>query len=318
MVERRRAGKEVVALPVPGDVETAMVELGIEITKTTDDELFAKCPAHLLRTGKEDQHPSWSVNRETGIHNCFSCGYSGSFVSLVRDVSDQDFGEATAWVRARGSLERVKRKLKASRGSTDTTKVINEASLALMHAPPLPELAKRKLTLGSALHYGVLWNPNTNSWIIPIRDPDTGQLWGWQEKNERFFKNTPDEVPKSKSLFGLNKFNGTEQIILVESPLDVVRLHAAGIQGGVSSYGVSVSDTQLSLLFDRADIVIIALDNDRDGKRFSARLRERYLGTGKNIRFFNYGSSNAKDPGDMTDEELIRGVEKSHLLLAMR
>ena len=314
MIRRREVGKESVVLPVPGDVEQALIELGIDITKSTDDELWARCPGHFKRTGKEDRHPSWSVNREDGVHFCFSCGYTGSFVSLVHDVTNQDFGDATRWVRQRGSLERVKRKLRKSKAEKDTTKIINEASLALMHAPPLKELAKRRLTLGSALHYGVLWEPEKGSWIVPIRDPETGELWGWQEKNERVFRNTPEEVPKSKTLFGLNKFAGNRAILL-ESPLDVVRLHSAGIEGGLSSFGVATSEVQLSLLFEVADIVVIALDNDRDGHRYSSKLRQKFLGKGKNIRFFNYRGINAKDIGEMTDEQIYQGLDTTRSLL---
>lgn len=312
------------SIPIPGDVEGAMEELGIKIYRVSDMEVAGWCPAHEERTGKQDKHSSWSVLREdkvdaagnvvhAGTHNCFSCGFKGSFVSLVEYVLGVEVDDAENWVRERGGIERAKKTLRrrqedANPLTVDTSKQINEASLALMVAPPAEKLAARNLDPYSALTYGVLWDTEKDCWIIPIRDPDTGKLWGWQEKNERFFKNYPIKINKSKTLFGLHQFEGNTAV-LMESPLDVVRLHSAGVDGGLGSFGVQVSKVQMELVLDWAETLIVALDNDPDGDKISKQIQRQYSSRVR-LRFLNYDAApKAKDIGDMTDEQIHRAIE---------
>jgi hypothetical protein len=312
---RRRVAKgwDAFATPVPGDVISCMEELGIEVLRVTGDEAQAKCPAHFERTGKEDRHPSFSVNTEAGVFSCFSCGFRGPFVVLVEYMLEQgDRDAAVGWVRARGGIERVKRVLGESRGlklmTLDTTLQINEASLALFLDPPAEALAKRNISLASAQHYGVLWDIYQSRWITPIRDPDTGKLWGWQAKNERYFRNVPNEVTKSKTLFGLEQFV-QDPAILVESPLDVLRIHTAGVEGGLSSFGAGVSTDQMKLIQTVSDVLIAGLDNDKDGTTYSRWLKDTY-GHKMVLKFLNYADfdEDIKDPGDMTNEQIRHSI----------
>jgi len=301
--------------PVPGDVLACLEEIGVEVLRVKGEEAEAKCPAHFERTGKEDQHPSFSVNLEEGIFGCFSCGFRGRFVALVAYVLGMTQAEATIWVRGRGGIERVRKILsKRSDGllmdERDTSKHLNEASLALYTDVPEEAAAERNgITVESCNALGVRWDPEHDRWIVPIREAGTGKLMGWQEKNARYFRNKPLNVPKGKTLFGINEAEG-DTLILVESPLDVVRLHAAGFDNGVSSFGAGVTDDQLSLIIDRAEVLIVALDNDKDGKKYSKMLKDMYA---KRIimRFFDYSQTEAKDPGDMTNEEIRYGVENA-------
>ena len=297
--------------PIPGDVVKCLNELGISYHRIVDDEAHGPCPKHFENTGKTDRHPSWSVNTETGEHNCFSCEFHGPFTTLVRWALDYDHDDAVAWIRARGSIERARRKLQGSYIDELVAEQpeVTEADLALYTPVPDWECDKRNLDPDSVDHYGILWDAEDELWITPIRDPDTGRLWGWQEKNRRYFRNRPDDVKKSHTLFGLRELPPDDTAILVESPLDVARLHTAGIGGGVSSFGVRVSEEQMSLLVSRVKTLIVALDNDRDGDRASHLMRKHY-GHRLRMRFLNYdGTDDAKDVGDMTDEQIRHAVQ---------
>jgi 5S rRNA maturation endonuclease (ribonuclease M5) len=275
---------------------------------------------HEQRTGKKDSHPSFSINFDEGYFNCFSCGYRGAFWVLVRDVQDTTEADAKNWVRRRGGAERVRKYLekkkeqRADKG--DTTKQINEASLALFTTPPLTPCADRLFLPEDAEACGVLWDPARDMWIIPVRDPDTGMLWGWQEKNERYFRNRPPGMAKSKTLFGLHTYDD-DVAVLVESPLDVVRLWTCGVKGGLASYGAGVSDAQMSLIRDHFDTVIIALDNDDAGAEACKRLLKEWTGRGLTLKFLDYSKApKAKDPGDMTADQIkdaVRGAYSSIL-----
>ena len=110
--------------------------------------------------------------------------------------------------------------------------------------------------------------------------------------------------------------------MLVESPLDVPYLWAAGIDCAVSGFGVSVSREQIRLICDRADKIVLALDNDRAGWAGVGKLAYAF-GT-NDVRVFNYGgyradgraptivdedSLDGRDPGNLTDDEIAWGIE---------
>lgn len=306
-------GWDAVGTPIPGNVTGCLDEIGLEY-KVNGDEIHMPCPMHLARTGKEDKHPSFSINYDAGYFNCFSCGYQGPFVVLVKDMLEIPYAEAIQWVRKRGGIERVKKflaKKETAHDKVDTTTLINEASLALFVTPPLDACSSRLITQEACEATGVLWDTSRDMWIIPIRDPDTGRLWGWQEKNAHYFRNRPQSMTKSKTLFGLHVYEG-DTAILVESPLDVVRLRTAGFKTGVSSFGAGVSDAQMSILRDHFETVIIALDNDTDGAKHSERLRKEWSRRGIALKFLDYSGTPVKDIGEMSHNEIKNAVRNAY------
>lgn len=295
--------------PVPGDVSSALEALGVEVSHLAGDEVLGHCPGHLENTGKEDRNPSWSCNIDTGAHNCFGCEFGGSFVSLVSYVLEVPRDQAVVWIRSKGSIESVRRRL-SRREQAEKRPEINEAALALMVPPPRWALESRLLATRSCAHYGVLWDSEREMWITPIRDPATGRLLGYQEKNERWFRNKPRDVRKARTLFGWQQFTGG-LAILVESPLDAVRLHTAGVEGGLSPYGAKVSGVQMELIVSRADHLVLALDDDRDGRAMSAKLLDEY-GHRIHTRLFKYPSGSGepiKDPGEMSRSQIHTALQ---------
>lgn len=306
------------ATPIPGNVFACMEELGVEDMRQVEDEVSGKCPMHMARIGKPDNHSSWSVHAEDGYFNCFSCGYKGPFVLLVKDMLGVTSAEAVGWIRARGTIERVKRRLgydfveDITRGPLDTSQQYNEASLALFTDPPEWAREKRSLSLEACQYYGVLWDPKNDAWITPIRDAE-GKMRGWQEKNERYFRNKPRDVKKSETLFGLSEFDGGIARV-VESPLDVARIYTAGLLGGLSTWGSAVSQHQIDLIIENADAVIFALDADSSGDKQSEYLRMYFNRRGFPCKFMNYTyvTESVTDPGEMTDEEILISFENAY------
>lgn len=294
-------------------------------------ELVALCPGHKARTGKPDSRPSWSMNSRSGVHHCFSCGYKGTLVSLVAEILDLrtslgnlDFDAAKDWIRGNtevdlGYLTKQLEEMKDSYVGIPKPVEMSEARLAVFTTPPEWALAARKFQTEAVKHYGILWQISTNSWITPIRHADTGKLLGWQEKGqlERRFFNRPPGVPKSKTLFGLDAWQpGT--MVVVESPLDTARLHTAGVLGGVATFGASISSEQVSLM-RRAERLIIAMDNDEAGTTASLKLLTEFRKQGMECSFFDYSHTDAKDVGDMTDQEILKGIESArHCVLGKK
>lgn len=284
----------------PSNIAAALDALGIAYT-VKGDEAQANCPAH------KDFHPSWSCNLTTGMHNCFSCGFSGSFVRLVTHLRGCSQREAADWCSGfQREWDQVRVTVLPDAPAVRPVRQYSEADLALFIPPPDWALDERNLTAEACAAYGVLFDLDEEAWILPIRDPETGKLWGWQEKSEHHFRNRPHGVRKAQTLFGYQTLAEGATAILVESPLDAARIWAAGIPGAVASFGVEVSETQLDLIVDRCARLIVALDDDDAGDKRCAQLR-RF--TRIPVRFFDYADSGAKDPGEMTDSQIRHGVE---------
>lgn len=313
-------------------VEDALFELGIDHT-VRGVEANALCPMHKGRTGKEDHNPSWWINLENGAFICFSCHYRGNLLTLVSDVKGftreawgitrPDYEAAKSWLMSIGQVSpgRLAELLSAIPNYVSATYELpqmSEAHLAVYVDPPQHALASRGITAESANKYQILWDEKTASWILPIREPHTNKLLGWQEKGtrEKRFRNHPPGVKKSHALFG-SHLDVSERAVIVESPLDCARFDSAGISGAVAIMGSQLTEDQFKIV-RFSDTIIFASDNpkiDGAGKKAAKQAHELALKYGVNLSFFNYGDTGKKDPGDMTDAELHWGMSnaKSYL-----
>lgn len=298
---------EMMSNPVPADVLGALADLGIEVLRETvkDDciEALARCPMHVARMGKEDRHPSFWVNSESGAFICFSCQYQGNFTQLVADGLDLTFMDAKRWIvtRRRGTKRASERR--------EPKYVVEEREYRGFGTPPPEALESRRISALAAEAYGVKWNDN--AWILPILSP-SGDLMGWQEKRGRWFCNRPDEVKKGATLFGAHIFTPGSVAILTESPLCSVRIGSIGIPGAMASFGVHVTDAQMRFIQTSASSLILALDNpfkDEAGRKMTELLYRRWSALGLRVKCFNYSGMAGKDPGELSDAEIERGIE---------
>jgi hypothetical protein len=297
------------------EMEQLLVRLGIDPIRTKDSEILALCPGHKELTGREDRNPSWWINADTGQHICFSCGFKGGLWSLIaqrQNLHDQngrlDYADAKDWLYESFGAIQMDVLTEIERPIEKPEYKISQASLAVFVDPPADALKSRGLSLAAAQAYELLWDASKKNWIIVIRDPYSNKLLGWQEKgfSRRYFNNYPPGVEKSQSLFGFSQYSGG-QMIVVESPLDVVRLASLGISGGVSTYGVHISNEQLRLIKE-ADEVVFALDNDEAGKANSKKLLELTKTLAFEAWFFDYSGTDVKDIGGMSRLEVTSGL----------
>jgi DNA primase len=95
-------------------------------------------------------------------------------------------------------------------------------------------------------------------------------------------------------------------VVLVESPLDVLRLAAVGV-AAVAAYGAYVSNAQVTLLVEYADHVILALDNDKAGVEQTQKLFPKLCRRLPTTRVVY--PEGIKDPGDMTDKQARKLID---------
>lgn len=298
----------------PADTESALRELGIEIVGGDEYEIKGRCPMHLERTGKEDRHPSWSVNRSSGLWGCWSCGASGNFLALVMYVLDLDAWKAGKWIKNLGvSFDAV---IDSLRITYDEPQELDlKGRYASYVAPPSWALKARSLSLDSCAHYGVRWNEREDQWIIPIRSLEN-ELIGWQivGERDRFFRNFPVGVKKGQCVFGLEIFPVNKPAVVVESPLDVARFHTAGYEGGVATYGARWTNAQIRAITEVASEIIACFDHDEAGEEATKSLiygdkKRRSWAMHFPIWIGNYEGHDLKDIGDMTDAQIDHCVQ---------
>lgn len=295
------------------DVEKVLLNLDLSLYAQRGAEVNGLCPMHKKRTGKEDHSPSWWINTESGAHICFSCGYKGNIYTLVADVKGISYFDAQDYIGegAEVPLDALMRRIKdlPQYVQPEETIAMSEARLAVYTEPPDIELKKRFLKRGAVTVHGVLWDTKNEAWILPIRDADSGALLGWQEKGARgrFFKNQPAGVKKSKTVFGVQVMSSQHDLIVVESPLDAVRLTGLGYNS-VSTFGAIMSEEQAKIL-RRASKVIAAFDNDKAGHTANEQLRVLARKYGMDLYYFNYKGIDVKDVGDMTEAEIEHGIK---------
>lgn len=303
------------------NVEEILERLDISFS-VRNNEANALCPAHVRLMGREDNNPSWWINLDTGQHICFSCGYKGGLPILVCDVKKlftkdgkPDFTVAKKWLEdftdvTVETLVEQATKLPSYIKDLPQFVPMSEARLALFTDVPDSALATRSVTRESADHYGVMWDGQNDRWILPLREPETGKLMGWQAKGlDRYFRNFPAGLAKSKTLFGVGQ-QLDDIAIVVESPLDCLRLRSVGVEGGVALCGAMASPEQIKLLRGSSKL-IIAMDNpkiDDAGRKMSEQFRKLALQYGLNLFFFKYGDTEAKDVGEMSDPEIHEGI----------
>jgi DNA primase len=98
--------------------------------------------------------------------------------------------------------------------------------------------------------------------------------------------------------------------VLVESPLDAVRLFGAGIPA-VASLGAWVSRDQVTLMARCFSYVILALDNDKAGKEATAIVKPMLKKQGCAAIDWDYtglvdaDGDPAKDVGDVPDDAAL-------------
>ena len=274
--------------------------LGIEYT-VRGDEAVALCPAHAER------HPSWSCNLETGLHNCFTCGFHGSFYVIIGRYLGLRSKDAREWAR---SFQRDKSQITAMlEKQPPMRRVYSEEDLSFYYPPP-SALAPRGISPAAARDLDILWDKEKGEWILPIRSPYTGDLWGWQTKKGRTVRNVPHGVTKSQALFGFPAIPDRGELIVVESPLDVGYLYTLGYHNAVSTYGVGISNDQINTLLDHCPAIVFALDNDSAGRVKSLDLASNPRLVGRS-KFFNYEGMTAKDPGELTPSEIAEGLDSA-------
>ena len=289
------------------DVESVLFDLGIEVRRESDDELWALCPGHKERTGKEDERPSWSINKETYVHHCFSCGYSGNLSSLYRDINGESAPEDLEWELQKASVQHGLTKALRTEEEVVEGPAINEWQLHHYAEVPDRLLARRRVTREAVDAFDVRWDKERRMWVLPMRTTE-GKLFGYQFRQKGGFSNHPKGIEKTSTLFGIShQLDGGDIMGITEAPLDAVRMYGLGFPC-VSTMGAWVDEAQVSILCRHFRTIVNCLDNDAAGRQGTERLLRLTKGRGTTVLHFDYTGLAGKDPGDEPDDDKLRAA----------
>jgi len=157
-----------------------------------------------------------------------------------------------------------------------------------------------------------------NRVIFPIIDV-TGNVIAFggrvMDDSKPKYLNTSDTpaFKKSRNLFALNfaKNHSAEQMILCEGYMDVIALHAVGIENAVATLGTAITPEQARMFSRYTKSVIISYDSDEAGQRAANKAFQLLSEVGVETKILKM--EGAKDP----DEYIKKfGVTKFKMLLS--
>jgi hypothetical protein len=297
------------------DLLSTLTSAGVQGLRETRKEVWGACPRHKERTGHEDRKPSWSVSKTTFLHHCFSCGYSGTLTGLLVDLTGASPPDLENTIKAQGFL----RQMRGVREQPEETlhpilPYLNDWGMTnVLVDVPTQLLEFRRLVRAAVDAFQVRWHPDTRVWVLPLREPETGEFMGAQLRRTGSVLTMPAGLPKASTMFGYREMAANDTCVLVESPLDAVRLFGLGIPA-IASLGAWVSAEQVTLMARAFAAVYVALDNPeidkagRDGaeavtgmlrRKGCAAIPWRYEG------LLDEDGNPAKDPGDVASDDAL-------------
>ncbi len=251
--------------------------------KRVGSEIFACCPFH------NDTQPSWSVNVDTGVHNCFSCGAGGSLGSLVKRLGHHDtIWDAEQWLVDRfGVYTSTVLSEPLELDFRDPVAVytgIPESHLT-QYAYRHPYLGGRGISESWQQCFDVGYSRTEHAITIPWRFAD-GTLATIKKRSvatKRFWYDPP--VPsgaKGKLVWGIDKIvanaDSMKCVAITESETDAMYIYQCLWDVGcvaVAIGGSTPSVDQLALIHrwvpPKTEIIIMT-DNDRAGRSAASTL----------------------------------------------
>jgi DNA primase len=276
--------------------ESLIRDLQLEKVKVRGKEILACCPfAALNHLSGKDSNPSFSLNVEKGIYNCFSCGEKGVIEELVMFVLGVSRLEAISYLEGVGFS-----KLDIAIQSLDREMYLPSGELDFF----IPEAIVEAFTVIDKHNEIYQGDIDGYTCLIYIVRNYLKAIVGAVVRAE--------ETRWHKNIWGLEKrlyLYGENKLTLNEYPIVVVEGvgDALSIRDNVDNYrvvalmGAYASNEQVNKLLRFSDNFIVWLDNDAAGYRGAARLFKELERRAFDVRYVSPYDipDGCKDPRDV-------------------
>ena len=173
----------------------------------------------------------------------------------------------------------------------------------------------RGINKDSVDHFKLGYSKNMGMVTVPVHSPDGTAIGIVGRSIEgKSFKNSTN-LPKSKTLFNIHRAKKIgDHVIIVESSFDAIRVHQAGFPNVVATLGGFLSKEQHHLLNRYFNRITIMTDADLAGRDLGLSVANKLRTKDILWASYSYGKiypHDAKDVGDMTDEEIIHCIKNA-------
>ncbi len=278
------------------------------------------CPFHSNR-----HTASFSISCDNGAWLCYNpaCGESGSLIELVKRILHKNDFEALRFIGSKQNeaLENFDELLSGMMEDKPEFEEFPQETLDRLHADLAGNknardyLESRGINQESINQFGLGFSNSMGMVVTPVHSPDGSPIGIVGRSIEgKTFKNSTN-LPKSKTMFNIHRAKKIgSNVIIVESNFDAIRVHQAGFPNVVATLGGSLSSEQQKLLNKYFSTIIVMTDADEAGRELGMSIANR-LNT-KDVLWasYDYGKiypHDAKDVGDMTDEEIKACIKNS-------
>lgn len=278
------------------------------------------CPFHSNR-----HTASCCINKSSGAWLCFnpSCGETGTLTELVKRVLHKNDFEAMRFISAQetevlNNFDEMMAGMFEEKPDFEEfpQETLDRLHLDLAVSQPAKDYLKSRGINQEAYDYFKLgYSSSMNMVVTPVHSPDGTPIGLVGRSIEgKAFKNSTN-LPKSKTLFNVHRAKKIgDNVIVVESNFDAIRIHQAGFPNVVATLGGFLSTDQHSLLNRYFNKITIMTDNDLAGRELGYSLANRLKNKDILWSSYEYGKiypHDAKDAGDMTDEEIRACIKNS-------
>lgn len=281
-------------------IKRVLAGSGIQIESEVDSDYIIFCPFH-----NNSRSPAGEVDKRTGFFFCFSCQHVADLTELIMHTSGRSYFESARFIKSKESGsdlsydidQQLQEKPDYVQYDQVLIKRLNQQALESPRA--MRYYSGRLITEESVKKFALGFSEKQDMVTIPVHSPDGMEIGFVGRSIEgKDFKNTPG-LPKSKTLFNLNRVKTADRVYVVESSFDAIRLDQCGFPA-VATLGANVSNFQTDLLQKYFNNIIVIADNDEAGGNMKTKILER-LGSRVSVIKID---KKYKDIGDMPDEEI--------------
>jgi DNA primase len=281
-------------------IKRVLAGTGIDVESEVDSDFIIFCPFH-----NNHRSPAGEIDKKTGMFYCFSCHKISDIVEFVMFTSGRTYFESVRFIKSKEQETNIEQEIVRQLHVKPDYVLYDELQIKRLHQQAMDSpraityLSGRKISQESAIKFSLGFSEKMDMVTIPVHSPD-GMPLGFVGRSieGKDFKNTPG-LPKSKTLFNLNRVKTATRVYVVESSFDAIRLDQIGFPA-VATLGANVSGMQIDLLQKYFNDIIVIADNDEAGGNMKNRLLEK-LGSRVSVIQLD---KKYKDIGDMSDEDI--------------
>jgi DNA primase len=297
----------------PNHIKSIVKSLGLDVTAEPGNEVMFYCPFHSNR-----HTASCCINKSSGAWLCFnpSCGESGTLIELVKRVLHKNDFEAMRFISSQekevlNNFDEIMAEMFESKPDFEefSEQTLNDLHNGLVGHDGAKEYFKsRGIDMSSMKYFALGYSEKQDMVTVPVHSPDGIPIGIVGRSIEgKAFKNSTS-LPKSKTLFNVHRAKRIgSHVIVVESSFDAIRVHQAGFPNVVATLGGFLSKEQHAILNRYFNKITVMTDADLAGRELGLSIANRLKNKDLLWASHSYGKiypHDAKDAGDMTDEEI--------------